>query len=115
MTETEKHLKTLSTLIVDGFFALVDDGETRALAAIEWLMAEIERLTTENSDLKIKIERESTEELTQVNAELAIAGVDNLVEIRRLKHKCNSLWKVINQSTPEHYPAKEDLQWEVIE
>jgi len=49
------------------------------------------------------------------NAQLAIANVDSLVEIRRLKHKCNSLLKVINNCEPEHYPANEDLQWEVIE
>jgi hypothetical protein len=77
----------LNTLIADGFFALADDGET--LAAIEWLMAEVERLTTENTE--------------------------TLLEIRRLKNKCNSLWQAINQSTPEHYPSKDDLTWEVIE
>jgi hypothetical protein len=80
MTDAEKHLELLSTLIADGFFLLADDGET--LAAIEWLMAEIERRTTEN---------------------------------RRLKNKCNSLWQAINQSTPEHYPSKDDLTWEVVE
>jgi hypothetical protein len=36
-------------------------------------------------------------------------------ENRRLKNKCNSLWKAINQSTPEHYPSKDDLKWEVIQ
>jgi hypothetical protein len=87
MIDAEKHLELLSTLIADGFFLLADDGET--LAAIEWLMAEMQRLTTENTE--------------------------TLFEIRRLKNKCNSLWKAINQSTPEHYPSKDDLTWEVIE
>ena len=87
MTGTNKHIEMLNTLIADGFFALADDGET--LAAIEWLMAEVERLTTENTE--------------------------TLLEIRRLKNKCNSLWQAINQSTPEHYPSKDDLTWEVIE
>ena len=36
-------------------------------------------------------------------------------ENRRLKNKCNSLWKAINKSTPEHYPSKDDLKLEVIE
>ena len=36
-------------------------------------------------------------------------------ENRRMKNKCNSLWKAINQSTPEYYPSKDDLKWEVIE
>jgi hypothetical protein len=80
MTGTNKHLELLNTLIADGFFLLADDGET--LAAIEWLMAEVERRTTEN---------------------------------RRLKNKCNSLWKAINQSTRERCPSKDDLTWEVIE
>ena len=83
--------------------------------SIAYAISEIERLTTVNADLKRKIELEPTDKLTRVNAELAIAGVDSLVEIRRLKHKCNSLLKVINNCKPEHYPAKEDLQWEVIE
>jgi chromosome segregation ATPase len=55
MTEAEKHIEVLSTLIANGFFALVDDGETRALAAIEWLMAETERLTTKDRRLRDEI------------------------------------------------------------
>ncbi len=57
--------------------------------AIKFVLSEVERLTTENTE--------------------------TLFEIRRLKNKCNSLWKAINQSTPEHYPSKDDLTWEVIE
>jgi hypothetical protein len=74
--------------------------------------SEIERLTAENEDLKRKAELESTDKLTRVTAELAIAGVDRLVEIQRLKRKCNSLLKTIRNTTPGYYPSREDLQWE---
>ena len=78
MTKKQKKLLQELNRIVDGswHFALVD------VAAIKFVLSEIERLATEN---------------------------------RRLKEKCNSLWKAINQSTPEHYPSKDDLKWEVIE
>jgi hypothetical protein len=96
---------------------LAEEAQRVADFAILFEKSKLEerRLTTENADLKRKLELELTDKLTRLTAELAIAGVDRLVEIRRLKHKCNSLWKVINASTPEHYPAKEDLTWEVIE
>ena len=44
----------LNTLLTDGFFALADDGEKRTVAAIKWALAEIERLTQENDNLKIE-------------------------------------------------------------
>lgn len=50
----EKHLEMLNTLLTDGFFALADDGEKRTVAAIKWALAEIERLTQENDNLKIE-------------------------------------------------------------
>jgi len=36
-------------------------------------------------------------------------------ENRRLKNKCNSLCRAINQSTPERCLSKDDLKLEVIE
>jgi hypothetical protein len=46
---------------------------------------------------------------------LALSEIERLTtENQRLKNKCNSLWQAINQSTPEHYPSKDDLTWEVI-
>lgn len=109
MTEAEKHIELLNTLIADGFFLLADDGKT--LAAIEWLMVEIERLTTENR----RPQEEIDADLMQVVDDQAIVLVERLLEIQRLKNKCNSLWEAINKSTPEHYPSREDLTWEVIE
>ena len=59
--------------------------------AIRVALAEIERLTQENADLKNKLERESTEELTREIAELAILCVDSKCEIVRLKRRVNTL------------------------
>jgi hypothetical protein len=115
MTNAEIHLEVLITLIADGFFALVDDGETRTVSAVKWALSEIERLTTENIALKSKAEQGANERPTPVNPCLAMVNIELLLEIRRLKNKCNSLWQAINQSTPEHYPSKDDLTWEVIE
>ena len=59
--------------------------------AIKFALTEIERLTQENADLKSKLERESTEELTRKIAELAIQCVDSQCEIVRLKRRVNTL------------------------
>jgi hypothetical protein len=70
------------------------------------------RLKAENSDLKIKLEIESVGHLTRVIAKLAIANVDNLSEIRRLKARANRL------ITDRMFPGKltdNDLTKEVIE
>ena len=58
--------------------------------AIRAALAEIERLTQENADLKSKLERESNKELTRKNAELAILCVDSKREIVRLKLRVNA-------------------------
>ena len=42
------------------------------VASVVVMQSEIERLTEENADLKSKLERESTEELTRKIAELAV-------------------------------------------
>ena len=59
--------------------------------AARWALGEIERLTTENADLKSKLERESTEKLTREIAELTILCVDSKCEIVRLKRRVNTL------------------------
>ena len=115
MTDEKKHLATLRGVAATPVKLLPDLFAVEKCRATAWALAEIERLTTENSNLKIKLELESTDKLTQVTAELAIAGVDRLVEIQRLKRKCNSLLKTMRNTTPGYYPAREDLQWEVIE
>ena len=74
--------------------------------------SEIERLATENKDLKRKVELESTDKLTRVNAGLAIAGVEMLVENRRLKDRVNRL------ITGRKFPGKltdNDLKKEEVE
>ena len=91
-------------------------GETQRVAdfALLFERSKLEeiRLTTENSDLKSKIERESVDHLTRVIARLAIANVHNLLEIRRLKTKANRL------ITDRMFPGAltdNDLTEEVIE
>ena len=56
-----------------------------------WAMTETERLTTENADLKSKLERESTEELTRKISELTILCVNTQCEVTRLKRRVNAL------------------------
>jgi hypothetical protein len=64
--------------------------------AIRVALAEIERLTTENADLKIKLERESTDELTRKIANLANLCVNAQCEVTRLKRRVNTLtWRVV--------------------
>ena len=59
--------------------------------AAKWALAEIERLTTENTDLKSKLERESNEELTRKIADLAVLCVNTQCEVTRLKRRVNAL------------------------
>ena len=59
--------------------------------AAKWALAEIERLTQENADLKSKLERESTDELTKSIAAMAITAVDKDAEIKRLTEKNKNL------------------------
>ena len=56
-----------------------------------WAMTETERLTTENADLKSKLERESTEELTRKISELAVLCVNAQCEVNRIKRRVNTL------------------------
>jgi len=71
----------------NGEFVKFDDHER----IVSEMQHEMQRLTTENTDLKLKLEGESTEGLLQANREIAIASVDRLTEIRRLKEKVNRL------------------------
>ena len=88
MTKKQKKLMSELRRIADGpvawDFAQVD------VDAIKLALAEIERLTTENADLKSKLERESTEELTREIAELTILCVNSKCEIVRLKRRVNA-------------------------
>ena len=59
--------------------------------AAKWALAEIERLTQENADLKSKLERESNEELTRKIAELTVLCVNAQCEVKRLKWRVNTL------------------------
>lgn len=52
--------------------------------ASEWALNEIERLTTENADLKTKLEQESTDELVKTIAAMAVINVEKETEIKRL-------------------------------
>ena len=78
-----------------------------------WALTEIERLTTENADLKSKLERESNEELTRKISELTILCVSAQCEVNRLKRRLNAIldaplysWLLLGQ---------DDLKKEVIE
>lgn len=89
MTKKQKKLMSELSRIAEGpvawDFANVD------VDAIKLALAEIERLTAENADLKTKLERESTEELTKKSAELAIQCVESQCEVKRLKLRVNTL------------------------
>ena len=95
MTEAERKHRSAIASVVDELQATETnqhgDPPTAQIAAIKWALSEIERLTQENADLKSKLERESTEELTRKNAELAILCVDSKCEIARLKCRVNTL------------------------
>lgn len=65
--------------------------------ASEWALNEIERLTQENADLKSKLERESTENLTKTIAAMAIIGVEKETEIKRL---IENNWKLQSKIDP---------------
>ena len=65
-------------------------ADTPMRKASKWALGAIERLRTENADLKNKLERESTEELTRKIADLTILCVDSKREIVRLKRRVNA-------------------------
>jgi len=66
-------------------------AEMMDVDAINFALSEIERLTTENKDLKRKVELESVDEFRRINAELATASADMLAEIRRMETENKSL------------------------
>jgi len=69
--------------------------------------------TTENADLKSKLERESTEELTRQNAKLAILCVDSQCDVIRLKKRVNTLLDArLNGSV---VLGRDDVKKEVID
>ena len=88
-------------------------ADTPMRKASKWALAEIERLTQENADLKSKLERESTEELTRKIAELAILCVDAQCEAIRLKRKVNTLLDA--RLNGGMLLGKDDVKKEVIE
>ena len=87
MTSKKTNLQTLKDLANRDN----DVSSEMLFESAKWALAEIERLTTENDDLKSKAERESNEELTRKIAELAILCVDAQCEAIRLKRKVNTL------------------------
>ena len=95
MTEAEQKHRIAIASVVDELQATETnqhgDPPTAQIAAIKWALAEIERLTQENADLKSKLERESTEKLTREIAELTILCVNSKCEIVRLKRRVNTL------------------------
>ena len=76
-------------------------------------LAEIEQLTQENADLKSKLERESTEELTRKIAELAALCVNAQCEVNRLKRRLNTLLDA--RLDGEVLLEQDDAKKEVIE
>ena len=81
--------------------------------AIKLALAEIERLTQENADLKSKLERESTEELTSKIAELATLCVNTQYEMTRLKLQVNTLMNARRNGGA--ILGQDDLEKEVME
>ena len=80
--------------------------------AIQVALSEIERLTQENADLKSKLERESTEELTRENANLAKLCVNAQCKVNRLKRRLNTL---LNARLNGGALGLDDVKKEVIE
>ena len=100
MTEAERKHRSLIASVIDELQATETnqhgDPPTAQIKAIKWALSEIERLTTENADLKSKLERESTEELTRKIANLANLCVNAQCEVNRLKRRVNTLtWRVV--------------------
>ena len=95
MTEAERKHRSAIASVIDELQATETnqhgDPPKHQIAAIKWALAEIERLTQENADLKNKLERESNEELTRKLADLTILCVDSKCEIARLKRRVNTL------------------------
>jgi hypothetical protein len=117
MTEAEQKHRRAITSVIDELQATETnqhgDPPTAQIAAIKWALTEIERLTQENADLKSKLERESTEELTRKIAELTILCVNSKCEIVRLKRRVNKLLHArLNNSV---VLAEDDMKKEVIE
>ena len=110
MTKKQKKLMSELRCIAEGpvawDFANVD------VDAIKLVLSEIERLTTENADLKSKLERESNEELTRKIAELAIQCVDSQCDVIRLKKRVNTL---LDASLYGGVLGCDDLKKEVVE
>ena len=109
MFEAEKHRRTLNEVSWNNQFIWPQEFASAA----KWALAEIERLTQENADLKSKLERESTEELTRKIAELAILCVDAQCEAIRLKRKVNTLLDA--RLNGGMLLGKDDVKKEVIE
>ena len=80
--------------------------------AIRVALAEIERLTQENADLKTKLERESTEGLTRKIADLAVLCVNAQCEVIRLKRRVNTLLDAMLNGGAL---GRDDLKKEVVE
>ena len=92
MTEDEQnHLTILKRIAETPTRFLSNSTHIAEVNAIAFAMAQIERLTTENADLKSKLERESNEELTRKIADLAVLCVNTQCEVIRLKRRVNAL------------------------
>ena len=117
MTEAERKHRSAIASVIDELQATETnqhgDPPTDQIAAIKWALSEIERLTTENADLKSKLERKSNEQLTRKIAELAIQCVNAQCEIVKLKRRVNTLLDArLNGSM---VLGRDDLKKEVIE
>ena len=117
MFEAERKHRSAIASVVDELQATETnqhgDPPTAQIKAIKWALSEIERLTQENADLKNKLGRESTEELTRKLADLAIQCVDSQCEVTRLKLRVNTLLEArINGGV---LLGKDDVKNEVME
>ena len=116
MTEAERKHRSAIASVIDELQATETnqhgDPPAAQIAAIKWVLAEIERLTQENADLKNKLESESAEELTRKIAELTILCVNEQCEVTRLKLRVNTL---LEASLNGGALGRDDLKKEVIE
>lgn len=74
-------------------------ADTPMRKAAKWALSEIERLTEENADLKTKLDRESTDELTKTIAAMSIINVEKEAEIKRLTTQIVNMQSRIDSST----------------